>query len=227
MSTTEDAGDMLPMEFVNLPEEFQKIGEQSYEPCPHSLCGGNAVLGNASRGTTCYRLWGPGQVQGERAWPNQETHRETKRPQPRPRQTEPPSERSPIDQARAKTCAQTAEVEADILSVDAQSRSDLSSGANGILDTGATKTVIGSQLVKGFLKALGPELRAQVTRGPCNVVFRFGNQGTLMSQHSMIVPLVIAPSDRHCSRPHATAHFQFAHEGSEGIDKHGDIPRSQ
>ena len=62
-------------------------------------------------------------------------------------------------------------------------------GADGILDTGATKTVIGSQLIASFLRDLSPELRARVSRGPRSVLFRFGNQGTLMSQHAMHVPL--------------------------------------
>ena len=88
--------------------------------------------------------------------------------------------------AQAKTCANP---EIAALSVGSQSPGSDSMGANGILDTGATKTVIGSQLIASFLKDLSPELRARVTRGPCSVLFRFGNQGTLMSQHAMHVPL--------------------------------------
>ena len=49
---------------------------------------------------------------------------------------------------------------------------DLSSRASfGILETGATKTVIGSQLIKGLMNSLDPEIRKQV--GRCS--FRFGN----------------------------------------------------
>ena len=59
----------------------------------------------------------------------------------------------------------------------------------GIVDTGATKTVIGSQHVKPFFASLGTALRQKVTRRTCQVLFRFGNQGTLESSHALIVPL--------------------------------------
>eukprot|EP00435_Cladocopium_sp_Y103_P045324 s1858_g13.t1 len=59
----------------------------------------------------------------------------------------------------------------------------------GILDTGATKTVMGSQFVSSFLQALNPEIRKQVQRSSCDVVFRYGNQGTLNSTHAMVIPV--------------------------------------
>ena len=51
--------------------------------------------------------------------------------------------------------------------------------ALGIVDTGATKTVIGSGFVANLLAALKPQVRKQVQRCRCSVVFRFGNQGHL------------------------------------------------
>ena len=67
---------------------------------------------------------------------------------------------------------------------------DLSSRANiGILDTGATKTVIGSQLIKGLMNSLDPEIRNKVGRCSCNITFRFGNLSTLDSQHALVIPL--------------------------------------
>ena len=59
----------------------------------------------------------------------------------------------------------------------------------GIIDTGATKTVMGSKFVPEFLKSLKPHIRKQVQRCSCDVVFRFGNQGTLSSTHAMVVPV--------------------------------------
>ena len=59
----------------------------------------------------------------------------------------------------------------------------------GILDTGATKTVMGSNHVKGFLNALSPEVKKQIQRTSCDIMFRFGNQGTLQAVHALVVPL--------------------------------------
>ena len=59
--------------------------------------------------------------------------------------------------------------------------------ALGIVDT--TKTVIGSGFVANLLAALKPEVRKQVQRCRCSVVFRFGNQGTLESQHALVAPI--------------------------------------
>ena len=61
--------------------------------------------------------------------------------------------------------------------------------ALGIVDTGATKTVIGSGFVANLLAALRPEVRRQVQRCRCSVVFRFGNQGTLESKHVLVAPI--------------------------------------
>ena len=59
----------------------------------------------------------------------------------------------------------------------------------GILDTGATKTVMGSEHLKEFLDVLQPEIKKQVKRCPCEVVFRFGNQGTLKSSQALVIPV--------------------------------------
>jgi len=56
----------------------------------------------------------------------------------------------------------------------------------GILDTGAKKTVIGSDSIKGFLGNLNPQTRKLVKRCKCEVDFRFGNQGNLKSQHALV-----------------------------------------
>ena len=67
---------------------------------------------------------------------------------------------------------------------------DLSSRASfGILDTGATKTVIGSKLIKGLLESLDPEIRSKVGRCACQITFRFGNLSTLDSHQALVIPL--------------------------------------
>ena len=64
-----------------------------------------------------------------------------------------------------------------------------SNQAKGVLDSGATKTVIGSKLVDDLLKALDPEVRSRVTRSRCNVTFRFGNLSTLDAHYALVIPV--------------------------------------
>ena len=59
----------------------------------------------------------------------------------------------------------------------------------GVVDLGATKTVIGSDLVAELISNLKPAVRKRLTRCPCSVTFRFGNHGTLQSQQALVVPL--------------------------------------
>ena len=64
-----------------------------------------------------------------------------------------------------------------------------SHGTSGILDTGATKSVIGSKLLPSFLEGLPKEVRSQLSRTSCDITFRFGNQGTLDSSQALVIPL--------------------------------------
>ena len=64
-----------------------------------------------------------------------------------------------------------------------------SHGCMGIVDLGATKTVIGSHLVKGLLDNIDPCLRSQVFRCPCVITFRFGNHGILQSKFALVIPI--------------------------------------
>ena len=78
------------------------------------------------------------------------------------------------------------------MSVEAKSHADVCFSTHdtwGILDTGATKTVIGSQHVANFLQNIRPEVKSQIQRCSCDIVFRFGNQGTLKSTQAMVVPV--------------------------------------
>ena len=58
----------------------------------------------------------------------------------------------------------------------------------GVVDLGATKTVIGSNNVVDLMNNLHPKVREQVERCQCRITFRFGNQGTLQSQHALVIP---------------------------------------
>ena len=53
-----------------------------------------------------------------------------------------------------------------------------------ILDTGASRTVIGSRRVEGLIRALKG---VRVKRGPSSCVFKFGNSGTLQSQEALFL----------------------------------------
>ena len=64
-----------------------------------------------------------------------------------------------------------------------------SHGCCGIVDLGATKTVIGSNLVGDLLNELNPEVRKQVTKCACQINFRFGNQGMLQSKYAIVIPI--------------------------------------
>eukprot|EP00435_Cladocopium_sp_Y103_P014769 s1455_g3.t1 len=59
----------------------------------------------------------------------------------------------------------------------------------GILDTGATKSVIGSDLIPDLIKGLNPKIRQRLSRCKCSVTFRFGNQGTLDSNSALVIPI--------------------------------------
>ena len=62
-------------------------------------------------------------------------------------------------------------------------------GSCGVLDLGATKTVMGSSFITEFLQGLSPSTRKQISRCKCKVTFRFGNQGTLTSDHALVIPI--------------------------------------
>ena len=61
-------------------------------------------------------------------------------------------------------------------------------GSEGVLDTGASRTVIGGDRVKEVLRALPAECRKNVRKASSSVTFRFGNSGTLSSKHALLVP---------------------------------------
>ena len=67
--------------------------------------------------------------------------------------------------------------------------------AHAILDTGASRCVIGQVTLDEFLDHLDPTIVAQIKRSPSQVTFRFGNNQTLSSQHRIYLPLQHAHKD--------------------------------
>ena len=59
----------------------------------------------------------------------------------------------------------------------------------GVLDLGASKTVIGSNHVAELIGGLDEVIRSQLTRVKCSITFKFGNEGTLQSQHALVIPI--------------------------------------
>ena len=64
-----------------------------------------------------------------------------------------------------------------------------SSGTVGVVDLGASKTVIGSKQVPELIANLPKNVRASLKRTTCNLVFRFGNHQTLNSRVALMLPL--------------------------------------
>ena len=61
-------------------------------------------------------------------------------------------------------------------------------GAEGVLDTGASRTVIGSDRVGNMLQGLPAESRREVRKVKSDITFRFGNSGTLSAKHALLLP---------------------------------------
>ena len=64
-----------------------------------------------------------------------------------------------------------------------------SSGSIGVVDLGASQTVIGSKQVPDLLRQIPEWVRSRVRRQSCHLVFRFGNHQTLVSRHALMLPL--------------------------------------
>ena len=65
-----------------------------------------------------------------------------------------------------------------------------STGTTGVVDLGASQSVIGNQQVPELMKQLPDEIRQQVRRTNCSLTFRFGNHQTLESHHALLFPLL-------------------------------------
>ena len=63
-----------------------------------------------------------------------------------------------------------------------------SHGSFGVVDLGASQTVIGQDQLQDLLRLLPESYRQQVKSGPCNTVFRFGNNSTVPSTRAVYLP---------------------------------------
>ena len=57
-----------------------------------------------------------------------------------------------------------------------------------VIDTGASRSVIGSERVQGLLEALSGNVRTPIKKMASSVNFRFGNSGTLQSMYALCIP---------------------------------------
>ena len=64
-----------------------------------------------------------------------------------------------------------------------------STGSIGVVDLGASQTVIGSKQVPELLESIPETIRKQIKKTSCNLVFRFGNHQTLTSRVALILPV--------------------------------------
>ena len=62
-------------------------------------------------------------------------------------------------------------------------------GPVGVVDLGASQTVIGDQQVPELLQGIPQEVRNKVRKTACHLVFRFGNHQTLTSKTALIFPV--------------------------------------
>lgn len=62
-------------------------------------------------------------------------------------------------------------------------------GSFGVVDLGASKTVIGSDHVAELIQNLHPNIQSQLYRCNCSITFRFGNHGTLVSKKALVIPI--------------------------------------
>ena len=74
-------------------------------------------------------------------------------------------------------------------SADSEVSCFASTGTVGVVDLGASQTVIGSQQVPELLANLPQHIRKQVKKTQCNLTFRFGNHQTLSSSVALIFPV--------------------------------------
>ena len=62
-------------------------------------------------------------------------------------------------------------------------------GTTGVVDLGASQTVIGSEQVSELLNNLPSEIQRQARKTKCKLIFKFGNHQTLPSKVALLLPL--------------------------------------
>ena len=73
--------------------------------------------------------------------------------------------------------------------IDEQHAMFVTSQASGVLDLGASQTVIGQQQVPEFLQSLPADVRDRVYETKAHMTFRFGNNSTVPCNRMMLVPI--------------------------------------
>ena len=61
-------------------------------------------------------------------------------------------------------------------------------GSEGVLDTGASRTVVGLERLQEVLQGLSERCRKGIKRVSSEITFRFGNSGTLSSKYALLLP---------------------------------------
>ena len=79
--------------------------------------------------------------------------------------------------------------EPEILSANSAEVMFASHGSFGVVDLGASKTVIGSNHLSELMQSFDDATRDRLQRCPCRMQFRFGNQGILSSEQALVVPI--------------------------------------
>ena len=215
--TTHDAAlDSLPLEFLSLPEEFAETLDADQEnmtkpsPCFAScVTQGNhrhryvgRILGKSSE---CHRSMYNGIEHGcahdrlrqhLRSDGAKSEHAKScyhdSRPEPKcPKShfaTQCPRSHFAIDVRRTSNTEDPGPAHVNH-SENSQCILFATHGTWGVLDLGASKTVIGSNHVAELIDGLDDVIKKQVTRVKCHVTFKFGNEGTLQSEHALVIPI--------------------------------------
>ena len=79
--------------------------------------------------------------------------------------------------------------EPEILSANSAEIMFASHGSFGVVDLGASKTVIGNNHLSELMQSFDDATRDRLQRCPCRMHFRFGNQGILSSEQALVVPI--------------------------------------
>ena len=175
VETTGHPDDFLPLEFTNLPVLSEETIDETR---PQTVDVLTVIFRNKEYNISTGKVDGGfGVMHTNRSCPPK---RQIHPPMPMPRNDRhEPNVQSPIQ----KPGTDVQELATDELAFFA------THGSHGIIDTGATKSVIGSDLLPDFLKSLNPDIRDRVHRCKCSITFRFGNQGMLDSTQAIVIPI--------------------------------------
>ena len=178
----------LPLEFLQLPEHASTMDEPRVAPCLVCSFGfdfvnsqENQISKNRDRDTSIYRRL----RESLGRWNNQfqsPPHPKVLRSEKIPDRSWNPSH------SEANRPTMKEQPVADLSSETAET-CFATHGSLGVVDLGATKTVIGSDHVQELLDNLSPQIKKVIYRCPCKITFRFGNHGLLQSDVALVVPI--------------------------------------